>query len=57
MRDLQELPEVDRAALLMSAEAMSYEQIAETLGLSLGAVKTKIHRARLKLEHAREQRR
>jgi RNA polymerase sigma-70 factor (ECF subfamily) len=58
MRDLQELPELDRTALLMSAaEAMSYEQIAETLGLSLGAVKTKIHRARLKLEHAREQRR
>ena len=58
MHDLQELPEVDRAALLMSAaEEMSYEQIAETLGLSLGAVKTKIHRARLKLEQARKNRR
>jgi RNA polymerase sigma-70 factor (ECF subfamily) len=58
MRELQQLPELDRAALLMSAaEEMSYEQIAETLGLSLGAVKTKIHRARLKLEQAREQRR
>jgi len=58
MRDLQQLPEVDRTALLMSAaEEMSYEQIAETLGLSLGAVKTKIHRARLKLELARTQRR
>ncbi len=58
MRDLQQLPEVDRAALLMSAaEEMSYEQIAETLGLSLGAVKTKIHRARLKLEQARNNRR
>ena len=58
MRDLQQLPEVDRAALLLSAvEEMSYEQIAETLGLSLGAVKTKIHRARLKLEQARSQRR
>ncbi len=58
MRDLQLLPEVDRAALLMSAaEEMSYEQIAETLGLSLGAVKTKIHRARLKLQQARKQRR
>jgi len=58
MRELQQLPEMDRAALLMSAaEEMSYEQIAETLGLSLGAVKTKIHRARLKLEQAREQRR
>jgi RNA polymerase sigma-70 factor, ECF subfamily len=58
MRDLQQLPEVDRTALLMSAaEEMSYEQIAETLGLSLGAVKTKIHRARLKLEQARQDRR
>lgn len=58
MRDLQELAEVDRAALLMSAaEEMSYEQIAETLGLSLGAVKTKIHRARFKLEEARKKRR
>ncbi|HKM85940.1 MAG TPA: RNA polymerase sigma factor [Terriglobales bacterium] len=58
MRDLQQLPEVDRTALLMSAaEEMSYEQIAETLGLSLGAVKTRIHRARLKLEQARKNRR
>jgi RNA polymerase sigma-70 factor, ECF subfamily len=58
MRDLQQLAEVDRTALLLSAaEGMSYEQIAETLGLSLGAVKTKIHRARLKLEQARKNRR
>jgi len=58
MRDLQQLREVDRTALLMSAaEEMSYEQIAETLGLSLGAVKTKIHRARLKLEQGRKNRR
>ncbi|MGA7291165.1 MAG: RNA polymerase sigma factor [Terriglobales bacterium] len=57
MEDLQRLPEVDRTALLMSAvEEMSYEQIASTLGLSLGAVKTKIHRARLKLEQARQKR-
>jgi RNA polymerase sigma-70 factor, ECF subfamily len=58
MRDLGQLPEVDRTALLLSAvEEFSYQQIAETLGLSLGAVKTKIHRARLKLVQAREQRR
>jgi len=55
MEDLQQLPELDRAALLMSAvEEMPYEQIAAALGLSLGAVKTKIHRARLKLEQARQ---
>lgn len=58
MRDLQQLTEIDRTALLLSAaEGMSYEQIGETLGLSLGAVKTKIHRARLKLEQSREMRR
>lgn len=57
MEDLQRLPEVDRTALLMSAvEEMPYEQIAVTLGLSLGAVKTKIHRARLKLEQTRQSR-
>jgi RNA polymerase sigma-70 factor (ECF subfamily) len=57
MNDLQRLPEQDRSALLMAAvEEMSYEQIALTLGLSLGAVKTKIHRARLKLEQARQSR-
>ena len=58
MRDLQQLPEVDRTALLLSAvEQFSYEEIAETLGLSLGAVKSRIHRARLKLEGAYQQRR
>jgi len=57
MADLQRLPELDRTALLMSAlEEMSYDQIAVTLGLSLGAVKTKIHRARLKLQQARQSR-
>lgn len=58
MEDLQRLPEIDRTALLLSSvEEMPYEQIASTLGLSLGAVKTKIHRARLKLEQARQSRR
>ena len=47
---LQELPEVDRTALLMSAyEGLSYEEIARSLGISLPAVKMKIHRSRLKL--------
>ncbi len=50
MRDLQQLPELDRSALLMHAlDEMPYEDIAVALGLSLGAVKTRIHRARLKL--------
>jgi RNA polymerase sigma-70 factor, ECF subfamily len=50
LRALQELPEVDRSALLLRADdGLSYQQIAAVLGLSLAAVKVKIHRARLKL--------
>lgn len=53
MANLQKLPEQDRAALLMYAEEeMSYQEIADTLGLTLPAVKVKIHRARLKLLEA-----
>jgi RNA polymerase sigma-70 factor, ECF subfamily len=58
IRDLRQLPEMDRTALLLAAvEGFSYEQFAEALGLSLGAVKTSIYRARLKLVPARKQRR
>lgn len=47
---LQELPEVDRAAVLMRAQdGMSYEEIAGALGLTLAAVKVKVHRARVRL--------
>ena len=47
---LQRLPESDRAALLMSAfEGIPYAEIARTLGISLAAVKMKIHRSRLAL--------
>ncbi len=47
---MRQLPEIDRAALLMRAqEEMSYEQIASALGLTLSAVKVKIHRSRRKL--------
>jgi RNA polymerase sigma-70 factor (ECF subfamily) len=48
--DLQSLPEASRAALLMSAvEGMPQEEIARVLGISLSAVKVKIHRARFTL--------
>ena len=51
---LQELPEIDRAALLMRAfDEMPYEEIAQSLGISLAAVKVKIHRARLALAGVR----
>jgi len=51
---LQEMPEADRAALLMRAQqGMCYEDIARVLGISLAAVKVKIHRARLRLAEVR----
>jgi len=55
IRALQTLPEVDRAALVMRAFGeMSYEEISQALGISLAAVKVKIHRARLALAGVRE---
>jgi RNA polymerase sigma-70 factor, ECF subfamily len=57
LRLLQEIPEADRAALLMrTQQEMSYEDIARVLGISLAAVKIKIHRARLKLAEGRARR-
>ncbi len=54
LKQLQGLPEVDRAALLMRAQqGLSYEEIALALGLSIAAVKVKVHRTRLKLAGAR----
>ena len=51
---LQEIPETDRAALLMSAsEGLPHAEIAEALGLTVAAVKIKIHRARLRLARLR----
>jgi RNA polymerase sigma-70 factor, ECF subfamily len=48
--DLQTLAEPDRAALLMRAEdEMAYEEIASALGITPGAAKVKVHRARQKL--------
>jgi RNA polymerase sigma-70 factor, ECF subfamily len=58
LADLQALPEPDRAAVLMRAdERMPYEDIAAALGISPGAAKVKVHRARLKLAEARLARR
>ena len=55
MARLQQLPELDRAALLMSAfEGMPYGEIARALGISLAAVKMKIHRSRLTLSRLEE---
>ena len=55
MMDLQRLPEASRSALLMRAvDGMAYEEIAQVLGISLSAVKVKVHRARLTLEGLRD---
>ncbi len=51
---LQDLPEIDRAAVLMRADdQMPYEEIAKALGISVSSAKVKVHRARLKLAEAR----
>jgi RNA polymerase sigma-70 factor (ECF subfamily) len=53
LEQIQALPELDRAALLMHADLeLPYEEIARVLGLSLGAVKVRVHRARLRLARA-----
>jgi RNA polymerase sigma-70 factor (ECF subfamily) len=50
LKTLQTLPELDRAALLMHAqEGIPYAEIAAALGLSVGAIKVRICRARMKL--------
>ena len=50
---LATLAEADRAAVLMRAnDALPYEEIARVLGISVGAAKVKVHRARHKLAEA-----
>ena len=50
LKQLQKMPEVDRTVLLLRAQqGMSYEEIARVVGISLAAVKVKMHRARLRL--------
>jgi RNA polymerase sigma-70 factor (ECF subfamily) len=47
---LQTLPEVDRAALLMrTTDDMSYDDIATALGITTGAARVKVHRARVRV--------
>ena len=53
LTSLQQLPEHERAALVMATEeGLSHEEIAAALGCSLAAVKVRIHRARVKLRQA-----
>jgi RNA polymerase sigma-70 factor (ECF subfamily) len=54
---LQELPELDRAAILLRADGeLGYEEIGAALGLSAGAARVKVHRARQRLAAARARR-
>src|SRR5262245_3571332 len=47
---MQALPEIDRAVLLLRAhEDLSYDEIAAAVGISVGAAKVKVHRARARL--------
>ena len=51
---LRRLPEIDRTALLMRAlDEMPYEEIAQTLGITVVTAKLKVYRARLKLMQSR----
>ncbi|HOH08522.1 MAG TPA: sigma-70 family RNA polymerase sigma factor [bacterium] len=53
---LQEFAEVDRAALLLRSDGLSYEEIARALNISLASAKVKVHRLRLKLAEWRASR-
>jgi RNA polymerase sigma-70 factor (ECF subfamily) len=46
---LQTFPEVDRSALLLRADGLEYNDIANTLDISMASAKVKVHRLRLKL--------
>lgn len=53
---LSDLPERQRTALLLADHAgMPYIEIAETLGVTIGAVKVLVHRARLGFRKAYEE--
>ena len=43
---LRAFSEIDRSALWMRAEGLSYEEIASALGISVGAARVKVHRVR-----------
>lgn len=57
-RALDELPPEYRAAVVLcDIEGLSYEEIAVTLGIKLGTVRSRIHRARARLRVALDHRR
>jgi len=55
LRELRRLPEETRTALLLHVEqGLSYPEISRALGVSVAALKVRVHRARLRLAAARE---
>ena len=48
---LSSLSEIDRAVLLMYLDDLTYEEIAESIGISNGAIRTRISRIRDRLEN------
>ena len=53
---LDQLAEQDRAALLMKAEGLNYDEIAAALGLAKGSIGTTLARARRRLVEAYRER-
>jgi RNA polymerase sigma-70 factor, ECF subfamily len=46
---IRQLPDDDRTALLMRVGGLPYEDIAQALRASVGAIKVRVHRARKRL--------
>lgn len=54
-RAIAELPDDRRVVVILrDLEGLAYEEIAETLGLALGTVRSRLHRARLDLKEKLE---
>jgi DNA-directed RNA polymerase specialized sigma24 family protein len=55
LRELGCLPEATRSALLLHVEEhLTYAEIGRALGISAGAVKVRVHRARTRMAAARD---
>jgi RNA polymerase sigma-70 factor (ECF subfamily) len=56
VRELRALPFEQRAAVVLrDIEGLSNEEVAEALGISVAAAKSRIHRGRMQLREALEE--
>jgi len=53
---LQSFDEIDRSALLLRGDGVTYAEIAKSLNISIASAKVKVHRLRLKLAQWRANR-